>query len=399
MNTDSNRNYVAETTRFDDSFATHMIRDFFLVLVTVVIFELSIRFGLVIYDFHENQQMATQIAAERLASDIKSIMLNSGGPVAARTVYPILERTHEDLGLAIAIEPSEVTVSSIESAFSFTPRGLPAEWSEGEHHEVRVDVVAEQFCISCHVTAKPGDVLGSITIRSYLSSHLSQWWHEVRVASLLGRSMIAQLAKGASDLSHRARIKSRDEFGELARDLNSFLDRIDHVMEDLSDVLATVLVVNRRLTQVHDQMGDHFRRIDANVMAASENALLGQNVDPLLSREWLNSTRMLASVLKSMTREGRIHHDMDRHIDRFCETLEEMVTRVEHLSRRHEGLVTSLKEVSGELYEFRHFLEEMAVLEEKMRGITDQGQTLLQRLRNVEAIDDDDDVGIVEATR
>ena len=412
MNSDSNRKHVAETARFDDSFATHMIRDFFLVLVAVVMIELSIRFALVVYDFHHNQELATRIAAERLASDIKSIMLNSGGPVAARTVYPILERNHEELGLAIAIEPSEITVSSIEAAFDFIPKGLSAVWSEGEHHEVTVFVIAEQFCVSCHITAKPGDVLGSVTVRNYLSSHLSQWWHEVQITGLLGiskivlhtivlffllkirmepvlslRSMIAELAKGASDLSHRAPIKSRDEFGELARDLNSFLDRINHVIQDLGDVLANVLVVNQRLTQVHDQMEHHFKKIDAGLTVASDNALRGQSIDPLLSREWLVSTRMLTCTLRTISREGRLPGDFDLHIEQFCETLEEMVGRAERLASRHDGLALDLRGISGSLQEFRHFLEEMAVLEEKMRGIAAQGQTLLHRLRYVEASD------------
>jgi HAMP domain-containing protein len=417
MNSDRSRKQVAETARFDDSFATHMIRDFFLVLVAVVIIELSIRFALVIYDFNNNQELATQIAAERLASDIKSIMLNSGGPVAARTVYPILERNHEKLGLAIAIEPSKITISSIEAAFGFTPRGLPAAWSEGENYEVTVPVVAEQFCVSCHVTAKPGDVLGSVTVRNYLSSHLSQWWNEVQLTSLLGiskivlhtivlffllklrmepvlslRSMIAELAKGASDLSHRAPIKSRDEFGELARDLNSFLDRINHVIQDVGDVLTNVLVVNRRLTQVHDQMGRQFKKIDASMTAASANALQGQSIDPLLSREWLDSTRMLACTLRETSRERQLSPDFNRHIERYCETLEEMVACAERLASRNDGITSELKGISGDLGEFRHFLAEMAVLEEKMRGIAAQGQTLLHRLTYVEESDAGDGV-------
>ena len=409
MNFDSNRNPVADTARFDDSFAAHMIRDFFFVLVAVVIIELSVRFVLVVYDFHHNQQVVTQIAAERLASDIKSIMLNSGGPVAARTVYPILERNHEELGLAIAVEPSEITVSSIETAFAFTPRGLPAAWRGGEYHEVKVEIVTEQFCIGCHVTAQPGDVLGAVTVRSYLSNHLSQWWHEVQLTSLLGiakivlhtivlffllkirmepvlslRSMIAQLAMGASDLSHRAPIRSRDEFGELARDLNSFLDRIDHVMEDLGDVLANVLVVKKRLTQVHDQMGRQFKKISTNVMTANENALQGRSIDPLLSREWLDSTRMLASALQAIGRGQQHPSEFALHMEPFCEALDQLVTRAEHLAARQDGLSVDLKNMSDSLHEFRHFLEEMAVLEEKMRGIAAQGQTLLHRLRNVE---------------
>jgi HAMP domain-containing protein len=410
MMSDSGRKHLAETARFDDSFASHMIRDFFLVLVAVVVIELSVRFALVVYDFHNNQELATQIEAERLASDIKSIMLNSGGPVAARTVYPILKRNLEELGLAIAIEPSEITIASIKAVFDFTPRGLPGAWPDGEHHEVKVPVVAEQFCISCHITAKPGEVLGSVTVRNYLSTHVSQWWHEVQLTGLLGiskivlhtivlffllkiriepvlslRSTIAELAKGASDLSRRAPIKSRDEFGELARDLNSFLGRITHVIQDLSDVLANVLVVNRRLTQVHDQMGHHFKEIDANMTAASDNALRGQCIDPLLSRRWLDATRMLATTFRKTSREGRLPPGYDLHVERFCETLEEMADQAERLASRYDRLTSDLKNISGGLHEFSHFLEEMAVLEEKMHGIAAQGQTLVNRLTYVDS--------------
>ena len=86
MNSDSCRQQVAETTRFDDSFATHMTRGFSLALAALVIIDLSIRFAPVIDDFRNNQELVTPIAAQRLASDIKFIMSNSAGPVAARIV-------------------------------------------------------------------------------------------------------------------------------------------------------------------------------------------------------------------------------------------------------------------------------------------------------------------------
>jgi len=78
------------TARFDDSFLSHMVRDFFFVLLVVIIAELGLRFFIVWYDFHNESRRATELAANRLATDVKSIMLNSGGPVAARTVYPIV---------------------------------------------------------------------------------------------------------------------------------------------------------------------------------------------------------------------------------------------------------------------------------------------------------------------
>jgi len=240
--------YLDATARFDDSFLSHMVRDFFFVLLAVIVAELGFRFCMVWYDFHHESKQATERAASRLATDVKSIMLNSGGPVAARTVYPILKNNFDDLGYVIAIEPSEVTVNAIKKSFNFTAKGIPSDWPTGRHYEFRVELSAEQFCISCHIGAKPGDVLGTVVVRHYLTKHLSHWWAEVQLASLLGmskiilhtivlffllkvrmepllslRSMISLLAKGASDLSHRAAVKSHDEFGELVRDMNLFL--------------------------------------------------------------------------------------------------------------------------------------------------------------------------------
>ncbi len=120
--------------RFDQSFVVKMIRDFFLLLLLVSALELGIRFGIVLYEFYQEEPKVTRLAAERLASDVKDIMVNSGGPVAARTLYPILRDNHEARGLVIAVEPTAATVASIEGIFKFTPKGIPAAWPEGRHH-------------------------------------------------------------------------------------------------------------------------------------------------------------------------------------------------------------------------------------------------------------------------
>jgi hypothetical protein len=105
---------------------------------------------------------------------VKDIMLNRGGPVAARTVYPIIRRHSRQAELEIAIVPSPATIESIERRFGFTPRGIKPDWSEGSHHEAKVDLVADPFCIGCHVTAEPGSVLGHVAVRSYRSHRMSK---------------------------------------------------------------------------------------------------------------------------------------------------------------------------------------------------------------------------------
>ena len=101
--------------RFEQSFMFHVIRDFFLLLLLLVAaVEMSIRYAALRYDFSRQEPTRVDRAAQQLANDIKSIMLNSGGPLAAQTVYPILNRNYDDLGLSIAVVPSEVTVESMK---------------------------------------------------------------------------------------------------------------------------------------------------------------------------------------------------------------------------------------------------------------------------------------------
>ena len=115
--------------RFGESFLIRTIRDFVLALIVVIVLELGFRFVRVLYDYYVEQRPETDLVAERLASSVKSIMLNEGGPVAARTVYPILHKNLTDLGFEVAIVPSKMTVSSIASVFDLTPRGLVPSWS------------------------------------------------------------------------------------------------------------------------------------------------------------------------------------------------------------------------------------------------------------------------------
>jgi methyl-accepting chemotaxis protein len=283
---------VKQSSPFEQSFMFHMIRDFFLLLVLVASVEMGIRYALVRYDFASKEQARVDQAAQQLANDVKSIMLNSGGPLAAQTVYPILNRNYDDLGLSIAVVPSEVTVESMRQSFKIDIKGLQPNWKVGQHLESAVNLTAEQFCLNCHVKAKVGDVLGTVKVGSYLERKEAAWWTEVRLtagalslkilvhtillffllkvrmAPLLSlRSTVSQLARGLMDLSPRAKVNGADEFGELAQDLNHFLDRINVVVTDLDQILNKVVDasgrlggLNRNLEQTVDGLRETFYR-------------------------------------------------------------------------------------------------------------------------------------------
>ena len=79
--------------------------------------------------------------------------------------YLPADENWSDLGYAIAIEPTAVTVRSIEQSFGFVPMGIPGnDWPEGRYRAAQVEVQAEPFCLSCHNQAEVGDVLGVVTV-------------------------------------------------------------------------------------------------------------------------------------------------------------------------------------------------------------------------------------------
>lgn len=170
--------------RFDKSFLIHMIKDFFVILVIVTIVEFAIKVGLVYYDFRAQGEDRAAQAAEDIAENVRTIMLNEGGPVAARTLYPILGENWNQIGYSIAVEPSEVTRASITDLFGFVPEGIPADnWPSGAYRAGVVEIKAQEFCLSCHSLADVGDVLGRVEVRTYLSTDLLLWWKDIQLTA------------------------------------------------------------------------------------------------------------------------------------------------------------------------------------------------------------------------
>lgn len=395
----------AKLGRFDQSFAVKMIRDFFLLLLLVGVIELGARFGMALYDFHGDNEQETQQVANRLAADVREIMVNSGGPVAARTLYPILRDNLEARGFEIAIEPSEATIASIKEVFDFTPRGIQPDWPEGINNSASIAIRAEDFCLGCHTQAKVGDQLGTIEVRSYLSKSLEEWWAEVRLSGIMGlvkivldttllffllrtrlepvlslRAAVGGLAKGGSDLSFRAPVKSADEFGELASDLNRFLDRLTHILEDLRAVLARVAALNQRLELVHQEMTEGFKGISENLALATGEAFSDPAERSFLSGEWLAAVKSSQRLALEVVENTDTRAEMEKHLDIFFGLMEDGVSEIQKLGKNAHIKGNSLVALSLDVHNFGRYMGEMAIFEEKMQAIAETGQGLLDRL-------------------
>ena len=315
---------------FEQSFMFHMIRDFFLLLLLVATVEMGIRYALVRYDFASKEQARVDQAAQQLANDVKSIMLNSGGPLAAQTVYPILNRNYDDLGLSIAVIPSEVTVESMKESFKLDVKGLQPTWKVGPHLESAVNLTAEHFCLNCHVKAKVGDVLGTVKVGSYLDRKEAAWWTEVRLtagalslkilvhtillffllkvrmAPLLSlRSTVSRLARGLMDLSPRAKVNGADEFGELAQDLNHFLDRINVVVTDLDQILSKVVEAGGRLGNLNRDLEQTVDGLRESTYPIADGPSQGPSAQYRALAQTLREMALLEANMQSIAQSGQ----------------------------------------------------------------------------------------------
>jgi hypothetical protein len=394
---------------FEQSFMFHMIRDFFLLLVAVAVVELAVRYLALRVDFGQKEPARVDRAAEQLANDVRAIMLNSGGPTAAQTVYPILNRAFDDLGLVIAVEPAPVTVESMRATRGMEARGLPPRWSAGadasEHRAASVPLKAEQFCLGCHVKAQVGDVLGTVTVRSELGRKEALWWQEVRLtmgalslkilvhtvvlfwllkvrmAPLLAlRGTIGSLARGVMDLRPRADVRTEDEFGELARDLNHFLDRIAQIVADLDRILAEVLAVGTRLGALNKHLERQLDGLrDAALRSIGEGAQRGLDTQLLAARE-SGAFSALVQTLDALTTNGAMFGGAGPALREQLVRLRDSFGAVSGALQAMAPPVMVTEAQAAEYKAFAQSLREMALLEATMQKVAENGQQVLQRL-------------------
>ncbi|WP_300064800.1 HAMP domain-containing protein [uncultured Roseobacter sp.] len=389
--------------RFDKSFLIHMIRDFFIVLVIVTLIEFSLKAALVYFNYQSNGEDEAAIVANDLAENVRSIMLNEGGPVAARTMYPILEKNWSDLGYTIAIEPSPVTVISIEEGFGFTPQGIPAtEWLDGQFKSAELEIVAEDFCLACHSQAEVGDTLGTITVRNYLARDFALWLEDVRLTATLStgkillhsfllflilrarleplmelRAVVSNLARAYGNIGHRAEIRTSDEFGVLARDLNLFLDRISRIVAELDTVLGRVVSANDDIIAIQSDLRLSIEKVVSNMRTVERDAMLGARREPRLSNEWFSAVRGQIGQLDAEVSKAGSVGDATELLD----TLKQVVSDAETQIAANEKIFEKLAGLGDESDALKDSMLEMTRLEERLQGIVETCSALVRRLQ------------------
>ena len=389
--------------RFDKSFLIHMIKDFFVVLLAVSILEFALKGASVYWKYSKNGEQQALLVAEELAENVTSIMLNEGGPVAARTIYPILDQNWESLGYEVGIVPSEVTITSIENAFGYTPTGIPISAPPEEHHKTAsVQIEASSFCLSCHSDAEVGDVLGHVVVRNYLARDFVEWWEDVKLSLGLAiakivlhsfllflilrsrmepllrlRAVVSGLSKAYTNLDRRVEVKTADEFGVLARDLNVFLDRIGRLVDELDGVLRRVVSVNDDIIQAQGSLRDQIDIVVTKSRSLERNAMITAKREPRLSAEWFDAMRKSVSELDLALTDVENAPEAAT----LVETLRSVIVDAEAQISGSEKLYGELGILGDEAEALKNGISEMTRLEERMKIVIETGSNLVKRLR------------------
>ena len=293
----------------------------------------------------------------------------------------------------------------MKTMFNFTPKGIPPQWPKGKHHDFTVALTAEKICLSCHIDAKLGEELGHVTVRKYLSTKIDHWWEEVRLTSIMGllnifihtivlllilkirmepltnlHSTVSTLAKGIINLSYRATIKTHDEFGELALDLNHFLDRISHIIDDLRQVVSKVVEANHHLSPIRNQISEQLETIHQQSQAVVKYSFEGRKAHPVFSQESIENIDVVLATLELLSKEGKISEESAFKAGQVLSQFKTTIGQAQETFQQFDQLGEKLVELSGDIHGLAYIIGEMAVLEEKMQAVAEAGQVLLKRL-------------------
>jgi len=261
-------------------------------------------------------------------------------------------------------------------------------------------------------------VLGVVAVRSYLARKEAIWWQEVRLtaaalslkilvhtvvlllllrvrmAPLLAlRSTVSGLAKGVMDLTPRAQVRTHDEFGELAQDLNHFLDRIGQVVRDLDRILGEVVAVGQRLGSLNLGLEQQLDDLREASLSEQERTLQGRSA--ARQRVWQEAgafTALDASLTHTMKAVDALAASAGPAAlsASTCDLLREQVGR---LRQSFLSVTEALQQLAGaeqtgaqagdtpvQLQALAKSFHDMALLEATMQQVALSGQQVLQRL-------------------
>ena len=190
------------------------------------------------------------------------------------------------------------------------------------------------------------------------------------------RTVVSKLARAYGGLDHRAEIRSSDEFGALAGDLNLFLDRISRIVEELDLVLRKVVAVNDDIITIQGGLREQVDGVVSGARRLERRAMMSARREPLLSNAWFDAVKgSIADLDGALSTVENAPKAAE-----LVETLRAVVENAEAQISTNEDLFADLAVLGADTEQFQASVAEMARLEERMKAIIETGGLLVARL-------------------
>ena len=191
------------------------------------------------------------------------------------------------------------------------------------------------------------------------------------------RAVVSSLSKVYGALDQRAEIRTEDEFGVLARDLNIFLDRINRLISEFNQVLQRVVTVNDDIVTVQGDLRGQIDRVVTGVRRLERDAMLAAKREQRLSNDWFTAIRASVQALdERLAKAGDIPQ-----ADALRQARRAVVASAETQLATSESLFETLATVGDGTKNLKGAMSKMTRLEERMKTIIETGGTLLRRLQ------------------
>jgi methyl-accepting chemotaxis protein len=186
------------------------------------------------------------------------------------------------------------------------------------------------------------------------------------------------------DLSPRAASHTQDEFGELAQDLNHFLDRITLVVRDLDTILSEVVAVGARLGGLNKHLEGQLDGLrDASLRGVGDSVQRAQAAQLLAAREAGAFDARLQTLLQLVQALAEGNGTGGDQASVLRDQLLHLQASFQAVAGTFQPDAAAPAPAEAQVADYRAFaqsLRDMAALEATMQAVAERGQQVLHRL-------------------